>query len=490
MEHKHLILCFVALILLAIYFPCFLCQCDGEPFDCGNVRYISYPFWGGARPQSCGRGPGYKLICDNGLPKLNISSLTYVVQKINFDDKTLKIAREDLLTNTCPTIIRDTTIDRNLFEYTSESQENNVTLYYGCSDKNGETGYLESKPNRFSCDGGGVNLFDESSEGPGPNITCGESITVPVSKDYAQSLENPTSSSINILQSALASGFSVRWLSNGKERDITYCSLRVYSTCFSPTNGTVYTRRPCARTSSCGRDGGGVYKPAPAHQVRQGRMPPESTQAPAYSPESDDNSPRTGHGLPPNLSPIAAVYYPGNDGSYNHDKHGRRNHVTEIIIAVVVLLSISGVIIVFIATKLCLKRRRPPTGPNQKSNQEVESILLQHGLLAPKRYKYSEIKKITKSFNEKLGQGGYGSVYKGVLPDGTIVAVKVLIETDSNGEEFVNEVASISRTSHVNIVNLLGFSFDRNKRALMYEFMPNKSLDKFINNNNCQDCSF
>ncbi|KAL9148255.1 hypothetical protein ABFS82_12G029900 [Erythranthe guttata] len=473
MEHKHLILWFVA-ILLAIYFPCFLSQiCNGVPFDCGNVRYISYPFWGSARPRSCGRSPGYKLICDNGLPKLNISSLTYVVQKINFDDNTLKIAREDLLTNTCPTIIRDTTIDRALFEYTSESEENNVTLYYGCSDKNGETGNLESKPNRFSCDGGGVNLFDESPEGPGPNITCGESITVPVSKDDAQSLENPTSSSINILQSALASGFSVRWLSDGKERSIPYCNSQVYATCLSPPRVRYCNMYNCSHDSS-------VVSPPSPH-------PEQFPQAPAYSPESGGNDLHTGHGLPPSLSPIAAAYYPGNDGSYNHDKHGRRNHVTEIIIAVVVLLSISGVIIVFIATKLCLKQGRTPTGPNQKSNQDVESILLQHGLLAPKRYKYSEIKKITKSFNEKLGQGGYGSVYKGVLSDGTLVAVKVLIEADGNGEEFINEVASISRTSHVNIVNLLGFSFDRNKRALMYEFMPNKSLDKFINNNNCLD---
>ncbi|KAL7131796.1 hypothetical protein ABFS83_12G029000 [Erythranthe nasuta] len=62
---------------------------------------------------------------------------------------------------------------------------------------------------------------------------------------------------------------------------------------------------------------------------------------------------------------------------------------------------------------------------------------------------------------------------------------QVLIETDSNGEEFINEVASISRTSHVNIVNLLGFYFDKNKRALVYEFMPNKSLDKFISSKEC-----
>ncbi|KAL8549833.1 hypothetical protein ACS0TY_008609 [Phlomoides rotata] len=106
--------------------------------------------------------------------------------------------------------------------------------------------------------------------------------------------------------------------------------------------------------------------------------------------------------------------------------------------------------------------------------------MLQHGSEAPKRYKYSEIKKITKSFSDKLGKGGYGSVYKGVLPDGSLVAVKVLMETDSNGEEFMNEVASISRTSHVNVVTLLGFCYEGEKRALVYEFMPNKSLDKFL----------
>ena len=71
------------------------------------------------------------------------------------------------------------------------------------------------------------------------------------------------------------------------------------------------------------------------------------------------------------------------------------------------------------------------------------------------------------------------------------MAVKVLIESRGNGEEFVNEVASISRTSHVNIVTLMGFCFEGSKRALIYEFMPYGSLDKFIYkgnllNDNCQ----
>ncbi|KAF7130410.1 hypothetical protein RHSIM_Rhsim10G0096800 [Rhododendron simsii] len=61
-----------------------------------------------------------------------------------------------------------------------------------------------------------------------------------------------------------------------------------------------------------------------------------------------------------------------------------------------------------------------------------------------------------------------------------VVAVKVLKGLKGNGEEFIDEVATISRTSHVNIVTLLGFYFEGRHRALVYEFMPNRSLDKFI----------
>ncbi|XP_027152487.1 LEAF RUST 10 DISEASE-RESISTANCE LOCUS RECEPTOR-LIKE PROTEIN KINASE-like 2.1 [Coffea eugenioides] len=112
--------------------------------------------------------------------------------------------------------------------------------------------------------------------------------------------------------------------------------------------------------------------------------------------------------------------------------------------------------------------------------QNVEDFLKDYGSLAPKRYHYSEVKKMTNSFVIKLGQGGYGCVYKGKLQDGSPVAVKVLKELKGSGEEFVNEVASISRTSHINVVTLLGFCFQGRKRALVYEFMPNGSLEKFI----------
>ncbi|XP_031121588.1 PR5-like receptor kinase [Ipomoea triloba] len=111
---------------------------------------------------------------------------------------------------------------------------------------------------------------------------------------------------------------------------------------------------------------------------------------------------------------------------------------------------------------------------------EVEEFLKSPGSLAPKRFSYSEVKKITNSFKNELGKGGFGCVYKGKLGDGNLVAVKVLKELNASGEEFINEVASISRTSHVNIVNLIGFCIEGRKRALVYEFMANGSLENFI----------
>ncbi|KAL5570552.1 hypothetical protein UlMin_027127 [Ulmus minor] len=110
----------------------------------------------------------------------------------------------------------------------------------------------------------------------------------------------------------------------------------------------------------------------------------------------------------------------------------------------------------------------------------IEEFLHNHKNLMPIRYSYSEIRKITKGFKEKLGQGGYGSVYKGKLRSGRLVGVKMLGKSNANGQDFINEVATIGRVHHVNVVHLVGFCVEGSKRALVYEFMPNGSLDKYI----------
>ena len=115
-----------------------------------------------------------------------------------------------------------------------------------------------------------------------------------------------------------------------------------------------------------------------------------------------------------------------------------------------------------------------------EGEQNITEFLKNYGSLTPKRYTYADIRKMTNSFKDKLGEGGYGSVYKGKLFDGRFVAVKKLKILKGDGKEFINEVLSISKTSHVNIVTLLGFCFEGDKQALVFEFLPNGSLEKFI----------
>ncbi|KAF7848082.1 hypothetical protein BT93_L2310 [Corymbia citriodora subsp. variegata] len=130
--------------------------------------------------------------------------------------------------------------------------------------------------------------------------------------------------------------------------------------------------------------------------------------------------------------------------------------------------------------RFCNGKSMVPWSKKMNGLDKFEVGFENHGMSIPRRYSYAEIKRMTNSFKKKLGQGGYGSVYKGNLPNGHHVAVKILSKLRGDGEDFINEVNSISRTSHVNIVNLLGFCFHKTKRALVFEFMANGSLEKFI----------
>ncbi|KAK4391726.1 Cysteine-rich receptor-like protein kinase [Sesamum angolense] len=98
-------------------------------------------------------------------------------------------------------------------------------------------------------------------------------------------------------------------------------------------------------------------------------------------------------------------------------------------------------------------------------------------------FKYSMLEKATGSFNEanKLGQGGFGTVYKGVLADGREIAVKRLFFNNKHrASDFYNEVKIISSLNHKNLVRLLGCSCSGPESLLVYEFLVNKSLDRFI----------
>ncbi|TYJ99006.1 LEAF RUST 10 DISEASE-RESISTANCE LOCUS RECEPTOR-LIKE PROTEIN KINASE-like 2.4 [Cucumis melo var. makuwa] len=151
---------------------------------------------------------------------------------------------------------------------------------------------------------------------------------------------------------------------------------------------------------------------------------------------------------------------------------GKRRMSVKVIIAA--FSGTSGLIIFIIIIGIYYTRK------NKSNKDKIEESIRRYSTLMPKRYSYSKLKKITNSFKNKLGQGGFSTVYKGKLPDGRDVAVKLLNESRENGQDFMNEVVSITRTSHVNIASLLGFCYERKKRALIYEYMPRGSLDQYI----------
>ncbi|WVZ96086.1 hypothetical protein U9M48_041768 [Paspalum notatum var. saurae] len=150
-----------------------------------------------------------------------------------------------------------------------------------------------------------------------------------------------------------------------------------------------------------------------------------------------------------------------------------------IIVMVSVFLALAAIIsIAFIWTKMRHRSRDDPNNDTDGSSEIIRAIAALH-----LSFKYEQLRTATDEFNQinKLGQGGYGSVYKGVLPDGREVAVKRLIFNKRHCvEQFFNEVRLISQVRHKNLVKLLGCSVEGPESLLVYEYLCNTSLDHYL----------
>ncbi|XP_063938953.1 cysteine-rich receptor-like protein kinase 43 isoform X2 [Daucus carota subsp. sativus] len=115
----------------------------------------------------------------------------------------------------------------------------------------------------------------------------------------------------------------------------------------------------------------------------------------------------------------------------------------------------------------------------EEQGDEMEKIAAQE----QKVFAFETLVSATKDFHpdRKLGQGGFGPVFKGKLSDGREIAVKKLSQNSGQGKkEFMNEAKLLSRVQHRNVVSLLGYCSHEEEKLLVYEYVANESLDKFL----------
>lgn len=157
--------------------------------------------------------------------------------------------------------------------------------------------------------------------------------------------------------------------------------------------------------------------------------------------------------------------------------------------------SVSLVIAIVVGALVWLRRRR--ARETVEANSSATAAELEMGIIGPRRYTYRDLAAATNNFAErnKLGEGGFGSVYKGRLMNNDadngqlLVAIKRFSSGSSASQsqgrkEFEAEVRIISRLRHRNLVQLLGWSDSRKGLLLVYELVPQGSLDEHIHNRN------
>ncbi|KAK1399692.1 Receptor-like serine/threonine-protein kinase [Heracleum sosnowskyi] len=147
-----------------------------------------------------------------------------------------------------------------------------------------------------------------------------------------------------------------------------------------------------------------------------------------------------------------------------------------VLIVLVPIISISTVVLGFYLWHVCkhTKKREGPVKEHAFNDGSGDLPVFDFRAIADATNNFSN--------NNKLGEGGFGPVYKGILEDGKEIAVKRRSKCSTQGiEEFKNEVSCIAKLQHRNLVRLLGWSTtEEGERILVYEYMPNKSLDFFI----------
>ncbi|CAN6831341.1 unnamed protein product [Brassica oleracea] len=449
-----------ATIWMLFVIPSYVFSVDEHPkkcypsFTCANQRGLTYPFWTPGRKE-CGH-PDFKVNCSGDVAEFSISSVKF--QILENKGYSIILAIKDYQSNLCPRHPENVKINQDVLPFSPDTMQS--IFYYNCSAPRVDVphGFYITKLDCGNDNGRRsyfVSSFLQSWDRAileNSSASCERNVSIPVSR-YALSIEDG-SPTLEAIEKALKDGFEVMFTTECWECKESHgaCGYNDSSRAFvcycvdGPSNHTCDSGIPKKRP----------YTPTKSVLTTQNK-PALTTQ----------NKLGIGFGvgfLGAALLAIAVLCF-----IWRRKRLAAQNISKGLSTSSIypTMEMGTGVACGFVGF------RKSESSHHPRDHQLKALVQL-------KQYSYSEVKKITKSFSHTIGTGGFGTVYGGNLCNGRKVAVKVLKNFKSSGEDFINEVASMSQTSHVNIVSLLGFCYEGCKRAIVYEFLENGSLDQFI----------
>ncbi|KAD5960897.1 hypothetical protein E3N88_12369 [Mikania micrantha] len=390
-------------------------------FTCGTMSGIQYPFSRHEDPGYCGY-PGFDLDCNGkNSPTINMNNMSYHVLSIDHSSQILKIVREDVMDSICPHDFINTTINHNLFDYSTNYM--NITFLYGCP------GSLNLHGDTFSCDDSGIDkvLVLPGDQGPG---ICNNSVIVPVPVMAVGSDGLVNSSG---LDQVLREGFEVRW-----KVDTMGCSQCTES------NGRCFYNYDTNQTA-CACPGSPL--------IADGCTMANTSQA-SSSPKNRSLT----IALPITGGLLATI---GIGSGLLFCIHRKKKRATG-------------------ANETPIKDSLTTVSTNFPANTTTTTEIGNSTYFGTHVFTNAELEAATDGFDDsrELGDGGFGTVYYGKLVDGREVAVKRLYQNSfKRVEQFMNEVEILTMLDHENLVKFYGCTSRRSRELLLvYEYVANGTV--------------
>ncbi|XP_062024761.1 G-type lectin S-receptor-like serine/threonine-protein kinase B120 isoform X2 [Rosa rugosa] len=408
---------------LSINFQSSVCADDAveyancsQPITCGGVKSKVSYPFRGANRADYCGKSGFDVTCEANVPMITMENIKFRILDMTTTTPTVKVARQDYWETICPPTYVSTNLNFSLFTYSSGLL--NVSFWYGCNTTFSVLG--NSHECNSSVTASYLTQRGASSLPSDPVSTgaCDYKVLVPVFASASADLD----SNATDIETAIDGGFDLDVLN--ADTDLCNSCLSSGGVC-GQNMTTVANEFKCfcqtttSSTTTCTESSSQSPNPAPSNSAGRKRTIVIATFI-----------------ATPGLLAIVFGYF------LWKKTLGKRSETIK-------YLSAAGV----------------------ENDTELPLFSLRSILVA------------TNNFSEanKLGEGGFGPVYKGILPENQEVAIKRLSKKSGQGQqEFMNELKLIAKLQHTKLVRLLGCCTEAEEMMLIYEYMPNRSLDKFL----------